>query len=83
MRQSFFDKAVFSTLVNTLRNEGYVSDTGEAVLEHVQAIYAILGELLTPEVKLTIESASLAQESSEGEPAVSLAEKEKEKEDIE
>ncbi|MFP1723059.1 glycerol-3-phosphate 1-O-acyltransferase PlsB [Lonsdalea quercina] len=52
----FFDKAVFSTLVNTLRSEGYISDSGDAVLEKVQAIYAILGDVITPEVRLTIES---------------------------
>ncbi|NPE56000.1 glycerol-3-phosphate 1-O-acyltransferase PlsB [Dickeya dadantii] len=79
----FFDKAVFSTLVNTLRNEGYVSDSGEAVLEHVQAIYAILGELLSPEVKLTIESASLAQESGDGDSEFVVGDVEKEKEEVE
>ncbi|OSN06496.1 glycerol-3-phosphate 1-O-acyltransferase PlsB [Lonsdalea iberica] len=57
----FFDKAVFSTLVNTLRSEGYISDSGDAVLEKVQAIYAILGDVITPEVRLTIESPAVAE----------------------
>lgn len=57
----FFDKAVFSTLVNTLRSEGYISDSGDAVLEKVQAIYAILGDVITPEVRLTIESPAIVE----------------------
>ncbi|AXW86871.1 glycerol-3-phosphate 1-O-acyltransferase [Lonsdalea britannica] len=57
----FFDKAVFSTLVNTLRSEGYISDSGDAVLEKVQAIYAILGDVITPEVRLTIESPAVVE----------------------
>ena len=64
----FFDKAVFSTLVNTLRSEGYISDSGDAVLEKVQAIYAILGDVITPEVRLTIESPAVvvtAQQNNE------------------
>lgn len=56
----FFDKAVFSTLVNTLREEGYFGDGGNAIAENVQSLNAILGELITPEVRLTIESASVS-----------------------
>lgn len=60
----FFDKAVFSTLISTLRSEGYINDDGNAVLEHTRSIYTLLSELLTPEIKLTIESASLHSEST-------------------
>ncbi|WP_213993775.1 glycerol-3-phosphate 1-O-acyltransferase PlsB [Sodalis sp. dw_96] len=55
----FFDKAVFTTLVATLRDENYISDSGDAIREKVLEMSGILGELMTPEVQLTIESASL------------------------
>lgn len=55
----FFDKAVFSTLVATLRDENYISDSGDAISEKVLEMGGILSELITPEVQLTIESASL------------------------
>lgn len=55
----FFDKAVFSTLVATLRNEGYISSAGDAIVEQVEKTSRILDELMTPEVLLTINSASL------------------------
>ncbi|EHD23222.1 MULTISPECIES: glycerol-3-phosphate 1-O-acyltransferase PlsB [Brenneria] len=54
----FFDKAVFSTLVATLRSEGYITDSSEAAQRDILEIYNILGDLITPEVRLTIESAS-------------------------
>jgi len=52
----FFDKAVFSTLVGTLRAEGYINDVGDAIQEHTLAVYNMLSDLMTPEVRLTIES---------------------------
>ncbi|CAK8739332.1 Glycerol-3-phosphate acyltransferase [Sodalis praecaptivus] len=55
----FFDKAVFSTLVATLRAEEYISDTGDAIDEKVSEMCDILSELITPDVLGTIESASL------------------------
>lgn len=54
----FFDKAVFSTLVATLRNAGYTNDVGDAVPENIQSMYGMLTKLMTPEVKLTIENVS-------------------------
>lgn len=53
----FFDKAVFTTLVLTLRDEGYISDTGDADVERTQAAWHILADLVTSDVRLTIESA--------------------------
>jgi len=53
----FFDKAVFSSLVLTLRDEGYISDTGDAQIEQTQKVYLLLADLITQEVRLTIESA--------------------------
>lgn len=53
----FFDKAIFSTLVLTLRNEGYISDTGDARPEETMKVYQMLAALITSDVRLTIESA--------------------------
>lgn len=54
----FFDKAVFSTLVLTLRDEGYISDTGDADPTLTMAVYRRLAALVTSDVRLTIESAA-------------------------
>ncbi|UVK78101.1 MAG: glycerol-3-phosphate 1-O-acyltransferase [Sodalis sp. Fse] len=54
----FFDKAVFSTLVATLRNEGYINDNGDAIDDKVSEMCKILSELIAPELLATIESAS-------------------------
>jgi len=58
----FFDKAVFSTLVGTLRAEGYISDSGDAIQEQTREIYIMLSDLMTPDIKLTIESAGMPSE---------------------
>ncbi|EGT5771202.1 glycerol-3-phosphate 1-O-acyltransferase PlsB, partial [Cronobacter dublinensis subsp. dublinensis] len=50
----FFDKAVFSTLVLTLRDEGYISDTGDAEPAETMKVYQMLAELMTSDVRLTI-----------------------------
>ncbi|KYP97379.1 glycerol-3-phosphate acyltransferase [Sodalis-like endosymbiont of Proechinophthirus fluctus] len=55
----FFDKAVFSTLVATLRAEEYIVDTGDAINEKVSEMCDILSELITPNVFGTIEGTSL------------------------
>ena len=52
----FFDKAVFSTLVLTLRDEGYISDTGDAEPAETLKVYQMLADLITSDVRLTIES---------------------------
>lgn len=54
----FFDKAVFSTLVLTLRDEGYISDTGDADPTKTLQVYQLLADLVTSDVRLTIESAT-------------------------
>ena len=54
----FFDKAVFSTLVLTLRDEGYISDTGDAEPAETLKVYQMLADLITSDVRLTIESAA-------------------------
>ncbi|MDU1084844.1 MAG: glycerol-3-phosphate 1-O-acyltransferase PlsB, partial [Leclercia adecarboxylata] len=54
----FFDKAVFSSLVLTLRDEGYISDSGDAEPEETMKVYQMLADLITSDVRLTIESAT-------------------------
>jgi glycerol-3-phosphate O-acyltransferase len=68
----FFDKAVFTTLVGTLRAEGFINDIGDAIPEHTREIYTILSDLMTPEIKLTIESAGMPSELPQ--PSEPLAE---------
>lgn len=53
----FFDKAVFTALVLTLRDEGYISDKGDADAERSHMMWQMLAELVTSDVRLTIESA--------------------------
>lgn len=53
----FFDKAVFTSLVLTLRDEGYISDSGDAQVEQTQKVYQLLADLVTQDVRMTIESA--------------------------
>jgi len=53
----FFDKAVFTALVLTLRDEGYISDSGDADAERSHKMWQMLAELVTSDVRLTIESA--------------------------
>lgn len=59
----FFDKAVFSTLVTTLRQEGYISDNGDDIRERVTECYHMLSYLMTPEVKSTIENVNVPVKS--------------------
>lgn len=54
----FFDKAVFTSLVLTLRDEGYISDTGDAEPTETMKVYQMLADLVTSDVRLTIESAT-------------------------
>ena len=42
----------------TLRDEGFISDTGDAEPEETMKIYQMLAELVTSDVRLTIESAT-------------------------
>ncbi|NIH15746.1 glycerol-3-phosphate 1-O-acyltransferase PlsB [Serratia symbiotica] len=58
----FFDKAVFATLVATLREEGYINDIGDAIREPTLEVYTMLSNLITPEIRLTIEGVSMPVE---------------------
>ncbi len=50
----FFDKAVFSTLVNTLRQKGYISDKADADIQQITVMRDMLLALVSDNVKLTI-----------------------------
>ena len=52
----FFDKGVFSTLVKTLRSEGYLNDECLPVTRPVEKLADLLTSLVSPEVKLTIQA---------------------------
>lgn len=60
----FFDKAVFATLVGTLREEGYINDNDDMIEANAGEFYNVLAELMSPEVRLTIESVSLEPEEA-------------------
>ncbi len=53
----FFDKAVFSTLINTLKQQGYLNrEEDTVIIANAQQLYHIIAKLISPEVCLTIES---------------------------
>ncbi|OEE64345.1 glycerol-3-phosphate 1-O-acyltransferase [Enterovibrio norvegicus FF-33] len=52
----FFDKGVFSTLVASLREEGYLNDDGHAKAEHIETLQECVLGLISPEVQLTIQA---------------------------
>lgn len=52
----FFDKAVFATLVATLKKQGYTNDDGTGIPENINDMYQIVSQLISPEVRMTIES---------------------------
>ncbi|USD65399.1 glycerol-3-phosphate 1-O-acyltransferase PlsB [Vibrio sp. SCSIO 43136] len=62
----FFDKGVFTTLFNTLKQQGYVSREGECDLAKTQQLADLLSSMVSVEVKLTIQE-SLYQDSLEDE----------------
>ncbi|CUX96716.1 glycerol-3-phosphate 1-O-acyltransferase PlsB [Candidatus Doolittlea endobia] len=61
----FFDTAVFSTQVATMRAEEYISDTGDAIDEKVSEMCNILSNLITPDVLRTIEIFSVLENEPE------------------
>jgi glycerol-3-phosphate O-acyltransferase len=52
----FFDKAVFATLVATLREAEYINESDTEATNRLETVHNILNKLITPEVRLTIES---------------------------
>ncbi|HHR6143244.1 TPA: glycerol-3-phosphate 1-O-acyltransferase PlsB [Providencia alcalifaciens] len=66
----FFDKAVFSTLVDTLKDEGYIDNNENDIFStNAKKLYAVLARLMSPEIRLTIESVSQTEELSAPKPA--------------
>ena len=53
----FFDKAVFTNLALTLRDQGFINDSEAPDLKTIQAMRDMLYQLISPEVKQTIELA--------------------------
>ncbi|MGP1932020.1 MAG: glycerol-3-phosphate 1-O-acyltransferase PlsB, partial [Arsenophonus sp. ET-DL12-MAG3] len=52
-----FDKTVFSTLVNTLKEENYINREGDSIIIiNIQLLYRIIGKLISPKVSLTIKN---------------------------
>ncbi|UDG80796.1 Glycerol-3-phosphate acyltransferase [Candidatus Hartigia pinicola] len=51
----FLDKAVFSTLIETLKDEGYI-DNNDIFTENTQKLYSIISYLISPEIRLIIEN---------------------------
>lgn len=53
----FFDKAVFSTFIASLKDNGYIDQQGNAVATKVNEVANILSKMISPEVILTIQGA--------------------------
>ncbi|PJG85014.1 glycerol-3-phosphate 1-O-acyltransferase PlsB [Conservatibacter flavescens] len=53
----FFDKAVFSAFVASLKSNDYFDEQGAAITDKIDEIAAILTKIISPEVNLTIQSA--------------------------
>lgn len=51
----FFDKGVFSTLVNTLQNEGYLTEENQVNTDRVSQLAGVIIRLLSSDVRLTIQ----------------------------
>lgn len=60
----FFDKAVFSTLVSTLREEGYLNDNEDILKADASALYQVIAKLMSPEIRLTIESVGVTEDNN-------------------
>ncbi|MGV8617751.1 hypothetical protein ACV36Q_31985, partial [Pseudomonas aeruginosa] len=54
----FFDKAVFSAFIASLKQEGYFNDEGIANTEKHSEIIEILNQVISTEVTLTIKGAN-------------------------
>lgn len=58
---AFFDKAVFSTLVNTLRSEKYINENNNISADYVEQTSQLLSTLLSPDIRLTMDHATPTQ----------------------
>lgn len=55
----FFDKGVFITFFQTLKQQGYIESTNENNQHKTKELVDLLGELLSPEVLLTLQESVL------------------------
>lgn len=53
----FFDKAVFSTFINSLKENGYFNDEGNADVSKLNALSDIFDRVISAEIQLTIKGA--------------------------
>ncbi len=58
----FFDKALFSTFSNSLKEQGYFDEEGNAAVAKVKAAEELLRGLISVEIQLTIQGAMEKQE---------------------
>lgn len=64
----FFDKAVFSAFINSLKENAYFTEEGNADIEKLTELDHILHKMISAEVHLTIQSAvEKSEELNEGE----------------
>ncbi|WP_086981894.1 glycerol-3-phosphate 1-O-acyltransferase PlsB [Vibrio aphrogenes] len=59
----FFDKGVFTTLFQTLKQQGYLDQQAEQT-HKIQVLVDLLGELLSPEIQLTLQESIMRQDDS-------------------
>lgn len=63
----FFDKALFSTFSNTLKEQGYFDEDGNTVVEKVKTTEALIRGLISVEIQHTIQGAMVKLEDAEKE----------------
>jgi glycerol-3-phosphate O-acyltransferase len=63
----FFDKGVFSSLFNSLKEQGYLDADGNCDITVTENLAAVLANLLSTEVKLTIQESLVQDEQAEDE----------------
>lgn len=57
----FFDKGVFTTFFKTLRQQGYIDSLEDPEDNKTQVLVDLLGELLSPEILLTLQESTLKE----------------------
>ena len=59
----FFDKR-FSTLVSNCIEEGYLKDNEDILKADASALYQVIAKLMSPEIRLTIESVGVTEDNN-------------------
>lgn len=63
----FFDKSTFTTFFNSLKDSGYVDTKNNCVPAKTQVVVDLLGELLAPEIILSLQESVTYREDKEDE----------------